>query len=90
MNNETIALLITALAPIVTSIVRWLIGTHIPRAALPAVAGLAGTGLAVLSDLQLGSELGPAVGLALGLAGTGLRDIVKIAANDGLEVADKS
>ena len=88
MNNETIALLITTLAPLITSIVRWLIGTHIPRAALPAVAGLAGTGLALIADAGLNTHIGPAIGLALGLASTGLRDAVKIASHEGLAAAE--
>lgn len=84
MSTELIAAIVTALSPLITSFVRWLINDRLPRAALPLVAGAAGTGLALVSDAQMGTDLGPAIGAVLGLASTGLRDAVKIASDEGL------
>ena len=88
MDPTTIAAIIAAVAPAVTQFVRWLIADKIPRVFLPLIAGAAGTGLALLSDATLATDLGPVVGGVVGLASTGLRDVIHIARTDGLATAD--
>jgi hypothetical protein len=89
MDNETIALLITTLAPFITSALRWLLGTYIPRAALPVIAGAAGSGLALLADMQLGTDLGPAVGAGVGFTLSNVRNVAKILFEEGLRTSAK-
>ena len=82
-----IALLIPLLAPVVTELFKWFTSSvisdniikELPSTLLPAVSTAAG-GLLTMAAPMIGIDLGvdPAIGAALGLAGTGVHQTVSM------------
>ena len=84
----SLALLIPLLAPVFTELVKWFTSSVIPDAIvkdvpptlIPAVSAAIG-GLLTLAAPLIGVDLGadPAIGAALGLAGTGVHQTIHLA-----------
>ncbi len=83
-----LALLIPLLAPVITEFLKWFVASVIPNSVIgtipstliPAVSAAAG-GILTLTAPMVGMDLGvdPAVGIGLGLAGTGVHATLRSA-----------
>jgi len=90
-----LALLIPLLAPVITEFLKWFVAAVIPNSVIgtipstliPAVSAAAG-GVLALTAPMVGMDLGvdPAIGVGLGLAGTGVHATIRSAFAPALEV----
>jgi hypothetical protein len=72
--------LVPVVSPLITLGIKVLVekySSKVPRAVWPLVCGVAGVLADYLATLATGSQWSPAVGFGLGLAGVGLREVVK-------------